>query len=139
MQTDSFLSSFSKFFFFNSNISSSHSQKFFLPLFSHFQKYFLRFKRCTKILSFSYSHYFHYFIFNLKKKIFFSFSNNFFNPKTKYTQITFSSHSQKYFLRSKRRFLSLPILTNISIQKRSFTRKLIIVEPDSLDRFLCFD
>lgn len=53
--------------------------------FFHFQKYFLRSKRCTKILSFSYSHYFHYFIFNLKKKIFFSFSNNFFNPKTKYT------------------------------------------------------
>lgn len=85
-QTPSFLHS-RNFFFFNSNISFSNSQKFFLPediLFSHFQKYFLRFKRCTKILSFSYSHYFHYFIFNLKKKIFFSFSNNFFNPKTKY-------------------------------------------------------
>lgn len=30
--------------------------------FFHFQNYFLRSKRCTKILSFFYSHYFHYFI-----------------------------------------------------------------------------
>lgn len=88
------------------------------------------------------------FLFNIQKKSLFSFSKFF--SKARCTQTPSFPHSRNFFFQFKHFFFSFLkiffdpkedffFFINISIQKRSFTRKLVIVEPDFLDRFLCFD